>query len=397
MPADLDDSDLLKGMFHSVQKLIKEDKLLAYHDRSDGGLFVTLCEMAFAGQVGLEIDLDKLGFETSSILFSEELGAVVQVAKRDLDHVLSVFKENDLESNVHRIGHITDKDEISFYFEGERVLSNSRTNYRDMWAQTTLRMQTLRDNPKCAQMEHKAKLDPKDPGLNVKLSFDVNERITKDMTVRPKVAILREQGVNGQLEMAAAFDRAGFSSVDVHMSDLLSKRVDLKDFRGLVACGGFSYGDVLGAGEGWAKTILHTPHLSEMFKTFFERKDSFSLGVCNGCQMLSNLKSLIPGAKHWPKFVKNESDRFEARFSLVEIKESPSIFFDKMAGSRMPIAVAHGEGRVEFSSESDLATAKASYVAMNFVDNYGEATTNYPANLTDLLMVSQVSQQKMDV
>jgi phosphoribosylformylglycinamidine synthase len=285
--------------------------------------------MAFAGQVGLEIDLDKLGFESSSILFSEELGAVVEVRKKDLEHVLAVFEENDLHANVHRIGHSTKNDEINFYFEGERILANTRTKYRDMWAQTTLRMQKLRDNPKCAEMEHKAKLDPKDPGLNVKLSFDINERVCENMKARPKIAILREQGVNGQLEMAAAFDRAGFSAVDVHMSDLLSKRVDLADFRGLVACGGFSYGDVLGAGEGWAKTILHTPHLSSMFKAFFERKDSFSLGVCNGCQMLSNLKTLIPGAMHWPKFVKNESDRFEARFSLVEIQESPSIFFDK--------------------------------------------------------------------
>ena len=278
VPADLDDADLLKAMFQSVQTLAKDSKLMAYHDRSDGGLFVTLCEMAFAGKVGLEIDLDNLGFETTSILFSEELGAVIQVAKDDLELVMSVFRENDLDEHVHRIGHITDSEEINFYFEGEKVLSNTRTNYRDMWAQTTFRMQSLRDNPECALMEHKAKLDPKDPGLNVELSFDINERITSELKDRPRVAILREQGVNGQLEMAAAFDRAGFSAIDVHMSDLLTKRVDLKDFRGLVACGGFSYGDVLGAGEGCRDYPSYPTQ--EICLRNFSREKTVSHSVC---------------------------------------------------------------------------------------------------------------------
>ncbi|HEY9050993.1 MAG TPA: phosphoribosylformylglycinamidine synthase subunit PurQ, partial [Gammaproteobacteria bacterium] len=244
----------------------------------------------------------------------------------------------------------------------------------------TYHMQALRDNPQCAKQEYDLILDAKDPGLNTKLTFDINENIAAPFIIegkKPRVAILREQGVNGQIEMAAAFDRAGFSAIDVHMSDILSGKISLNDFKGMVACGGFSYGDVLGAGEGWAKTILFNARARDEFESFFDRADSFSLGVCNGCQMMANLKDLIPGAEHWPHFVRNNSEQFEARFSLVEILESPSIMFVGMAGSRMPIAVAHGEGRAEFKSANQI---ELSHTALQFVDNYGHATETYPLN-----------------
>jgi phosphoribosylformylglycinamidine synthase len=252
------------------------------------------------------------------------------------------------------------------------------------WSETSYRIQALRDNPDCAQQEFDALLDDSNPGLSVKLSFDQNDNIAAPFIargVRPRVAILREQGVNGQMEMAAAFDRAGFSAVDVHMSDILSGRVALNDFKGLAACGGFSYGDVLGAGEGWAKTILFNARAREQFQTFFERSDTFSLGICNGCQMMSNLKSLIPGAELWPRFVRNLSEQFEARFALVQVPSSPSILFAGMAGSHMPVAVAHGEGRAEFANDEQLAQLQQSQqVALRFIDNHCDVTERYPAN-----------------
>ena len=380
-PADVDDAKLLKSFFNGVQELLAEDLVLAYHDRSDGGLFVTAAEMAFAGATGLELNLDGLGEEPASILFSEELGAVIQVKKTDSQRVLDLLAKHGLAQVSHEIGKLRSDDRVSFSFQGKEVLGDDRINYRETWAQTTLHMQSLRDNPECARQEHEAKLDRNDPGLNTVLSFDPNESVVPKGEDRPKIAILREQGVNGQLEMAAAFNRAGFTTVDVHMSDLLAGRTMLKDFVGLAACGGFSYGDVLGAGEGWAKTILYNDRLRQDFKDFFHRPDTFSLGVCNGCQMLSNLKELIPGADHWPHFVKNKSDRFEARFALVEVQESPSIFFKGMAGSRMPIAVAHGEGYAEFAkSEDRVSIEEAGRVALRYVDNRGQATQQYPAN-----------------
>ena len=385
---DVDNAEHLKGFFNAMQSLVADEKLLAYHDISDGGLFTTVAEMAFAGHTGVDIDLSAHQGSDLEVLFSEELGGVIQVLNSELDAVKAVFAEHGIGELIKVIGTLNNEDMINFSRNGEEVLSNSRTYFRTVWAETTLKMQSLRDNPECAQEEFDVKFDTEDPGLNANLTFDINEDIVADLIAKdavaetnPKVAILREQGVNSHVEMAASFDRAGFIAIDVHMSDILTGRVDLADFNGLVACGGFSYGDVLGAGEGWAKSILFNANARAMFKAFFEREDTFSLGVCNGCQMLSNLKEIIPGSEHWPRFVQNESERFEARFSLVEIQESPSIFFKGMEGSRMPIAVSHGEGRTEFTSDEAIDAANNSgTVAVRFVNNYGDVTETYPAN-----------------
>jgi len=264
------------------------------------------------------------------------------------------------------------------------LIDRARSELQQLWSRNSFEVQKLRDNAECAEQEFANIVDDNDPGLSVDLTFDVNENVAAPYiakSVRPKLAVLREQGVNGQVEMAAAFDRAGFEAIDVHMSDILSGRITLDDFRGLVACGGFSYGDVLGAGEGWAKSILFNARARDQFAGLFERKDSFALGVCNGCQMLSNLASLIPGTDHWPRFVRNESEQFEARVAMVEVQESPSILLEGMAGSKMPIAIAHGEGRTEFRDTSHLDTANASgTVALRYVDNYGQQTQQYPFN-----------------
>lgn len=388
---DVDSPETLKGFFNAMQTLVREEKLIAYHDISDGGLFTTVVEMAFAGHTGVDIDLSQYNSASGNdvdVLFNEELGAVIQIRESDVDAIHRIFAKFGILACCTDIGRINDEDTIRFSRDGEVVLENSRTYYRTTWAQTTYKMQSLRDNPECAQQEHDVKFDTEDPGLNADLSFDINEDIVAPLIANdaqngtnPRIAILREQGVNSHVEMAAAFDRAGFIAIDVHMSDILAGRTDLADFNGLVACGGFSYGDVLGAGEGWAKSILFNKNAKAMFKAFFERENTFSLGVCNGCQMLSNLKEIIPGADAWPRFVQNKSERFEARFSLVEIQDTPSIFFDGMAGSRMPIAVSHGEGRTEFNSEDAIEAAnKSGTVAMRYVDNYGHVTETYPAN-----------------
>jgi phosphoribosylformylglycinamidine synthase len=388
---DVDSPETLKAFFNAMQTLVRDEKLIAYHDISDGGLFTTVVEMAFAGHTGVDIDLSQLTSISGNdvdVLFNEELGAVIQILASDANAIQAVFAEYGIADCCTDIGRINNEDTLRFSRDGEVVLENSRTYYRTTWAQTTYKMQSLRDNPECAQQEHFVKFDTEDPGLSADLSFDINEDIVAHLIAKdaqqgtnPRIAILREQGVNSHVEMAAAFDRAGFIAIDVHMSDILSGRTDLADFNGLVACGGFSYGDVLGAGEGWAKSILFNKDAKAMFKTFFERENTFSLGVCNGCQMLSNLKEIIPGAAAWPRFVQNQSERFEARFSLVEIQPTPSIFFDGMAGSRMPIAVSHGEGRAEFSSDDAIDSANASgTVAMRYVDNYGQITETYPAN-----------------
>ncbi|MBU2871347.1 phosphoribosylformylglycinamidine synthase [Colwellia sp. E2M01] len=393
---DVESPEVLKGFFNAMQTLVRSEKVVAYHDISDGGLFTTVAEMAFAGHTGVDIDISKLvsvneangAADDLATLFNEELGGVIQVLNSDLDAVNAVFTEFGIAELATVIGTLNNEDTIRFSRDGEVVLENSRTYYRTTWAQTTFRMQSLRDNPECAQQEHDVKFDTEDPGLNTELTFDINEDIVADLIVKdaangtnPRIAILREQGVNSHVEMAASFDRAGFIAIDVHMSDILSGRTDLADFNGLVACGGFSYGDVLGAGEGWAKSILFNANARAMFKAFFEREDTFSLGVCNGCQMLSNLKEIIPGAQHWPHFVQNKSERFEARFSLVEIQESPSVLFKGMAGSRMPIAVSHGEGHAEFKSDEAIDAANNSgTVSMRYVNNYGEVTETYPAN-----------------
>jgi phosphoribosylformylglycinamidine synthase len=385
---DVDEAETLKGFFNAMQTIVRDEKLIAYHDISDGGLFTTVCEMAFAGHVGVDIDISKLNGDNVSALFNEELGAVIQIRESDVEAIYAILAENGVLDCCTDVGQLNNEDTIRFTRDNEVVIENSRTYYRTTWAQTTYQMQSLRDNPACAQEEHDVKFDTEDPGLQAELSFDINEDIvagliTKDaqQNTNPRVAILREQGVNSHVEMAAAFDRAGFVAIDVHMSDILAGRTDLADFNGLVACGGFSYGDVLGAGEGWAKSILFNANAKAMFKAFFEREDTFSLGVCNGCQMMSNLKEIIPGSDAWPRFVQNKSERFEARFSLVEIQESPSVFFDGMAGSVMPIAVSHGEGRTEFSGDEAIDAANNSgTVSMRYVNNYGDVTETYPAN-----------------
>jgi phosphoribosylformylglycinamidine synthase len=384
-PPDVDDPAALRGFFAAVQELNAKGRLIAYHDRSDGGLFVTLVEMAFAGGVGLDIDIAALGSDPLAALFAEELGAVLQARATDVEAVRAAFAAQDLGDAVHVLGRPVEADRIHIRRGGEVIFEDKRTALRAIWSETTFRMQSLRDDPDCAFEEQAARTDPEDPGLNVVLPFDPDEdvaapTVARAAGTRPRVAVLREQGVNGQVEMAAAFHRAGFEAVDVHMTDILEGRVDLDGFRGLVACGGFSYGDVLGAGEGWAKSILLHPRSRHQLARFFARPDTFGLGVCNGCQMLSNLKELIPGAERWPRFVTNRSERFEARLVLVRIEQSPSILLRGMAGARLPIAVAHGEGRAELGPLDRAALEEARLVAARYVDPFGRPTERYPAN-----------------
>lgn len=449
---DVDDPALLRGFFAAIQQLNQDGLLLAYHDRSDGGLLVTLCEMAFAGRCGLDIDLgDLLAVEANSFaasprnqntghippdeskdqnedeirdensdqnrgenkalqyegprgageepgssphtaypsplllaaLFAEELGAVVQVRTADIDQVIGQLLAWGLGECVQRLGHPRTDQRIEIR-RGERLLlAAERAELQRLWAETSYQMQRLRDNPDCADEEF-ARIDADDPGLGAAtLSFDPSEDIAAPLIntgARPRLAVLREQGVNGQLEMAAAFDRAGFACIDVHMSDILSGHVSLADFRGLAACGGFSYGDVLGAGQGWAQTILFNARARDEFAAFFARPETFALGVCNGCQMLSSLRELIPGAEHWPRFARNRSEQFEARLSLVEVTESPSILLRGMVGSRLPIAVAHGEGRAVFASDASWDQARA-LVALRYTEAGGEP--GIAAGITD--------------
>ena len=381
---DVRSPEILSGFFNAIQQLLSEQKLLAYHDRSDGGLFVTLVEMAFAGHCGINVDISSFDEDTLAALFNEELGAVIQIEEADRQYVEECFAQAGLAGCVHYLGSATTDDAVIINSRDTVVYNESRSLLRQWWAETTWQMQRLRDNEVCADEEHNAKLDSKDPGLSTHLTFDIADDIAAPYIlsgIRPKVAVLREQGVNSHVEMAAAFDRAGFDAVDVHMSDLLSGNLSLAQFQTLVACGGFSYGDVLGAGEGWAKSILFNAKVRDEFESFFHRADTLSLGVCNGCQMMSNLHDLIPGAEFWPRFVRNRSERFEARFSLVEIAKSPSLLLQDMAGSRMPIAVSHGEGQMETRAAAHLQQLENNgLVAMRFVDNYGQVTEQYPAN-----------------
>jgi len=383
-PPDLDDPGALKAFFGVIQELNAAGLLLAYHDRSDGGLFACLCEMAFAGRCGASIVLDDLGDEPLAALFAEELGAVIQVRHTDTDSVLEALREAGLGHHSHVIGALNDSDQIHFTHDSLSVFSDTRVNLQRAWSETTYRLQALRDNSECAREEFDTLLDAADLGIQCRTTFDIGENIAAPYIahgVRPRVAILREQGVNGHIEMAAAFHRAGFDAVDVHMSDLLSGGVNLKDFTGMAACGGFSYGDVLGAGQGWAKSILFHAELRDMFAAFFARADSFSLGVCNGCQMLSGLVELIPGAGWWPRFARNRSEQFEARFSQLEILDSPSLFFEGMAGSVLPVVVAHGEGRADFGDPAAARRALDSgLVAARYVDGHGRVAEGYPAN-----------------
>lgn len=384
---DVDDAEDLQAFFAVIQGLNVDGLLLAYHDRSDGGLLTTALEMAFAGHCGLNLNLDGLVENASQIpaaLFNEELGALIQVRQGDTEVVLAQFSAAGLADCVSVIGQPVNNGHVAIRFEGSDVFAGDRRLLQRQWSETSYQIQRLRDNVDCADQEFDALLEEDNPGLSVTLGFDVNEDIAAPYIkrgIRPEVAILREQGVNGQSEMAAAFDRSGFAAVDVHMSDILSGRISLERFKGLVACGGFSYGDVLGAGEGWAKSILFNSRAREDFSAFFERKDSFALGVCNGCQMFSNLHELVPGSESWPHFVRNRSEQFEARVAMVQVQESPSIFLQGMAGSRLPIAIAHGEGHAEFESEEALLEADLSgTVALRYVDNHGRVTERYPAN-----------------
>ena len=372
---DLDDAALFKAFFETLQQLNEEDKLLAYHDRSDGGLWATLTEMAFAGRCGVDITLQG---EVLSQLFNEELGALIQVKKSDEATVLAAFNVVGLDSCVSVIGSANQSQRIVVKNDKGVLLDESRADLQQAWSETSYKIQSLRDNPDCAQQEFDRIKNNDDTGLFAKLSFDPKENIVDSLiesNVRPKVAILREQGVNGHVEMAAAFDKAGFESIDIHMSELISGQKDLSEFVGLAACGGFSYGDVLGAGEGWAKSILFNEQARQTFSDFFSRADTFGLGVCNGCQMLSNLRELIPGAQAWPHFVRNESEQFEARVAMVEIQPSSSILLTGMAGSQMPVAVAHGEGRAEYVSANEKG-----HVALRYIDHEGEVTEQFPFN-----------------
>jgi phosphoribosylformylglycinamidine synthase len=398
---DVDDADELKRFFGAVQALNRDGRLLAYHDRSDGGLFAAACEMAFAGRCGVTLNLDLACYDPLAhdvdgnerrpelmrgrdferalgALFAEELGAVLQISAEDRPEVMGRLAAAGLHALV--IGAPNDRDEIRLVRNAKPVLAEKRVDLQRAWSEVSYRMQQLRDNPDCAREEFDRILDAGDPGLSARLSFDPAEDPAAPFIargVRPRVAVLREQGVNGQVEMAAAFDRAGFEAIDVHMSDILDGRTALAGFRGIVAPGGFSYGDVLGAGEGWAKSILFNARARDEFGGFFRRADSFALGVCNGCQMMAALAPLIPGAEDWPRFLRNRSEQFEARFVAVEIVPSPSLFFAGMAGSRIPVAVAHGEGRAVFASEE---ARRRALVAARFVDNRGNATELYPLN-----------------
>ena len=400
---DIDDPALLKAFFNAVQTLNRAGLLLAYHDRSDGGLFATICEMAFAGHTGVSVNLDTVcwdaaatdhdGFEIKTemlkgrsndrvlaAMFCEEPGAVVQVRSADRNGVIARLKDLGLGACTFVVGSLNGRDEIRFVRNAKAVFALPRTELLRVWSETSYRMQALRDNPETARQEFDCLADADDPGISPVATFDPAQDVAASFIAggsRPKIAILREQGVNGNIEMAAAFDRAGFAACDVHMSDIIAGRVSLANFRGFAACGGFSYGDVLGGGAGWAKSILFNPRARADFEAFFARADVFALGVCNGCQMMANLTELIPGAAHWPRFTKNRSEQFEARFVTVEVLDSPSLFFGGMAGSRIAVPTAHGEGCADFTQHGDAAQALA---VIRYVDNRGRATALYPFN-----------------
>ena len=386
---DLDDPEKFVGFFSAIQELLANDLILSYHDRGDGGLAATLAEMAIAGRKGINAVLDKLGKDPLAALFSEELGAVIEIDKTKLASIMGVLANHGVSDITHLIGNTSAEPILNIQLNNEQLYSESVAKLNRAWSELTYQMQAKRDNPDCAQEEYDALLE-ENKGILIKPSFSVaevdelltaNSQLLSSDTKRPLVAIFREQGINGQNEMAFAFDSAGFQSIDVHMTDLLEGSIDLADFAGLVACGGFSYGDVLGAGSGWAKSVLYNPKLKAMFQTFFEREDSFTLGVCNGCQMISQLKEIIPGAEGWPEFKRNRSEQFEARYSNVEIMESPSIFLKGMEGSLLPIPVAHGEGRADFSTTGDFEKCLTSnQITARYIDFKGEATEVYPAN-----------------
>lgn len=382
---DLDDPKKLQAFVKLVRKLTLAGCVLAYHDRADGGLLATVAEMMFAGHTGARIDLTSMtkSAEASEVLpalFNEELGAMLQVRAERIDEIHAAVKEAGLAECTHFLGEVTADDTLHIEAHGKTLCEESRGELQKAWTEVSWQIARMRDNPVCADQEYARCTMEDDTGLFVRTTFDTEEDVAAPFIAtgaRPRIAILREQGVNSQTEMAAAFTRAGFEAIDVHMTDLLTGRSDLKDFVGLAACGGFSYGDVLGAGGGWATTILRNPKMVEMFSAFFNRPDTFALGICNGCQMMSHLRSIIPGATHWPRFVRNVSEQFEARLVEVEVMKSPSIFFDGMAGSMMPIVNSHGEGHVEWLSPED---ARLATLAARYVDPAGRPTEVYPFN-----------------
>jgi phosphoribosylformylglycinamidine synthase len=405
---NLDHPEDLKSLAAAIITLRKEDLILAYHDRSDGGLLAIISEMAFASHCGISINVDMIAVDaghepdygdaknwaqqvsgrrqeqTLKALFNEELGAIIQIRRSDRDNVFTVLRRLDLSAHSHVIGKPNSNGQIEIWRDAKKIFSEPRQVLQKMWTNTSYQIARLRDNPSCADSEFAQLDNVSDAGLSPKLTFNPAEDISApyiNQNVRPKVAILREQGVNSHVEMAYAIDWAGFDSYDVHMSDLLSGKARLDDFKGLIACGGFSYGDVLGAGEGWAKTILFNQALRDQFSSFFERNDSFALGVCNGCQMMSNLAGIIPGAQAWPKFTRNQSEQYEARLVMAEVLASPSIFTQGMEGSQLPIAIAHGEGFANFSEQGNLQEiTQQGLASLRFVDNQGKPTEVYPMN-----------------
>ena len=390
---DVRDSQLIKHYFDALWQLHQEGIVLAYHDRSDGGLLTTIAEMMFAGRCGADIVVDDFAKSESDVveaLFNEELGAVFQVRKEDEMKFTRCFATcGPPHGLIKPVGYIrsTLQQSLIIRYKSKTLVDMSRGEMQQWWSTTSFEMQKLRDNAACAESEFNALLDSKDPGISYKFNFnpaDISLPILtslKALVTRPQVAILREQGVNGHAEMAFAFRAAGFDAIDVHMSDILDG-FSLEGFRGLAACGGFSYGDVLGAGQGWAKSILMHDAARKSFEAFFKRPNTFSFGVCNGCQMLTRLKELIPGAQHWPTFVENTSQQFEARYSMVTIQDQkPSVFFDGMGGSSLPIVVSHGEGKARFSSPADLHSLNDSgLIPVRYIDNYGSVTEQYPFN-----------------
>jgi len=405
---NVDHPEDLKALAAAIIELRKENQLLAYHDRSDGGLLACVAEMAFASHCGISINVDMIAIDvgqepdygdaknwaqqvsglrheqTLRALFNEELGAVIQVRREDRDAVFSVLRKLGLSAYSHVIGKPNTNGRIEIWRDAKNIFAEPREVLQKMWANTSYQIARLRDNPACADSEFNLLDDLADPGMSPKLTFNPSEDIAAPFiqkNIRPKVAILREQGVNSHVEMAYAVNWAGFDSYDVHMSDLLAGKAKLDDFRGLIACGGFSYGDVLGAGEGWAKTILFNQRLRDQFSAFFNRQDSFALGVCNGCQMMSNLSGIIPGAQAWPKFTRNQSEQYEARLVMAEVLTSPSIFTQGMEGSQLPIAIAHGEGFANFSQQGNLEQLQnQGLAALRFVDSNGKPTETYPMN-----------------
>jgi phosphoribosylformylglycinamidine synthase len=398
---DLEEPQGLVGLYRAMAVWRASGDVLSCHDRSDGGLFATVCEMAFAGRRGVSINVDLLAHDPLAVdvdgnerrpelmagrdlervmaaLFAEEAGLVIEVRASRRAAILAEARSHGLAAQL--VGLVTDRDEIRIVRSAKPLVKFTRTELMQAWSGVSHQIARLRDNAECADAEFARLADPSDPGLSVDLSFDVNEDITAPFIargVRPRIAILREQGVNGHLEMAAAFDRAGFDARDVHMSDILGGRVTLEGFSALAACGGFSYGDVLGAGEGWARSILFSQRARDQFEAFFQRSDTLTLGLCNGCQMLANLASIIPGTDHWPRFIRNLSEQFEARLVMVEVQQGPSLVFAGMAGSRLPIVTAHGEGRAQFATEADRRSVA---VPLRYTDNRGSVTEIYPCN-----------------